>query len=148
SAICSGSSPPPTAPPPIRCCTRWGSPPPPAPPRAPAVAPVARRPRAPVPPGGPGARGRICRPMRTDTPEIAGDLRTLAEGDAAAVAAAAERLAAHGIGLLPEIEEHLASGDLPIAVLERYEAVLKAVLRRALAAGPVSGETARAIASF
>jgi mannose-6-phosphate isomerase-like protein (cupin superfamily) len=86
--------------------------------------------------------------MRTDSHQVASDLRSLATAGAAD-AATLERLAVQGIALLPALEEHLASGDLPIAVLERYEAVLKAVLRRELAGGaPVSGETARAIAAF
>lgn len=56
------------------------------------------------------------------------------------------RLADHGVELLPALAGHLSS-DLPIAVLEAYEAVLKAVLRRGLA-GEVSGDAARAIAAF
>jgi hypothetical protein len=55
------------------------------------------------------------------------------------------RLATHGLALLPALEPFLAS-DLPIARLETYEALYKAVLRRALA-GPVSGDTARELAA-
>lgn len=75
------------------------------------------------------------------------ELRALGEGDAAAEPAARRRLAEHGMDLLPALSGYLAS-DLPIAVLERYEALLKEVLRRELAAAQVSGETARAIAAF
>jgi hypothetical protein len=57
-----------------------------------------------------------------------------------------ERLAGYGAEVLPALAEYLTS-DLQIAVLEGYEAVWKAVLRRELA-GEVSGETARAIAAF
>jgi mannose-6-phosphate isomerase-like protein (cupin superfamily) len=57
-----------------------------------------------------------------------------------------ERLAGYGTEVLPALEEYLTS-DLQIAVLESYESVWKAVLRRELA-GEVSGDTARAIAAF
>jgi mannose-6-phosphate isomerase-like protein (cupin superfamily) len=56
------------------------------------------------------------------------------------------RLAAQGLALLPALEEHLTS-DLPIAALEGYEAVLKAVLRQEMAR-QVSGPAARAIAEM
>ncbi|HVT59452.1 MAG TPA: hypothetical protein VHR45_13755 [Thermoanaerobaculia bacterium] len=56
------------------------------------------------------------------------------------------RLAARGLSLLPALEPYLAS-DLPIAALESYEAVWKAVLRRALARD-LSGATARELAGF
>jgi mannose-6-phosphate isomerase-like protein (cupin superfamily) len=83
--------------------------------------------------------------MLTETYTTERDLRSLGEGGSAG-AEAFDRLAAQGIELLPALEPYL-SGDRPIEVLERYEAVLKAVLRHALA-GQVSGETARAIAAF
>jgi hypothetical protein len=55
-------------------------------------------------------------------------------------------VAGHGLELLRALEGYLSS-DLPIVVIERYEAVLKAVLHRELA-GEVSGASARAIARF
>jgi len=85
--------------------------------------------------------------MPTQPSQIASDLRDLADvGSRPGDRALRERLAAHGLDLLPALEEYLAR-DLPIAVLEGYEEVLKAVLRPALA-GEVSGDAARAIASF
>ncbi|HYL05249.1 MAG TPA: hypothetical protein VE075_04375 [Thermoanaerobaculia bacterium] len=57
-----------------------------------------------------------------------------------------ERLAGYGAAVLPALVEYLTS-DLRIAVLEAYESVWKAVLRRELA-GEVAGDTARAIAEF
>jgi mannose-6-phosphate isomerase-like protein (cupin superfamily) len=56
------------------------------------------------------------------------------------------RLAGLGRELLPALAGYLTS-DLPIAALEGYEDVLKAVLRRELA-GEVTGEAARAMAAF
>jgi mannose-6-phosphate isomerase-like protein (cupin superfamily) len=56
------------------------------------------------------------------------------------------RLAGLGLELLPALAEYLTS-DLPIATLECYEDVWKAVLRRELS-GEVGGDTARAIAAF
>ncbi len=85
--------------------------------------------------------------MPTQTSPIDRDLRDLADlGSRPGDRALRERLAAHGLDLLPALEEHLTR-DLPIDVLESYEEVLKAVLRPALA-GEVSGTDARAIASF
>jgi mannose-6-phosphate isomerase-like protein (cupin superfamily) len=81
-------------------------------------------------------------PMQTSDLEI--DLREL--GSRPGDAGLRERLADHGLELLPALAGYLAS-DQPIDVLEGYEAVLKAVLRRQLA-GEVSGEAARAIAAF
>ncbi len=78
--------------------------------------------------------------------DIDRELRTLGQAEAAADLPTQARLAEHGLRLLPALAGYLAS-DLPIAVLERYEALLKAVLRRELA-GEVSGETARAVAAF
>jgi mannose-6-phosphate isomerase-like protein (cupin superfamily) len=82
--------------------------------------------------------------MLTQTSHIDRDLRDLGErpGDEALRA----RLAGLGLELLPALAEYLTS-DLPIAALECYEDVLKAVLRRELA-GEVGGDTARAIAAF
>lgn len=73
------------------------------------------------------------------------DLRELGRrsGDAALL----ERLAVHGLELLDPLEAYLAS-DLPIAVLEGYEALLKRVLRQELAAGEVTGAAARRLAAF
>jgi mannose-6-phosphate isomerase-like protein (cupin superfamily) len=82
--------------------------------------------------------------MLAQSSDLDKDLRDLAGRPADE--ALRERLAGHGLELLPALEPYLAS-DLPIAVLEGYEAVLKAVLRRALA-GEVSGPAARAIAAF
>ncbi len=82
--------------------------------------------------------------MPTQTSQIDRDLAHL--GSRPGDLALRERLAAHGLDLLPALEDYLAR-DLPIAVLEGYEEVLKAVLRPALA-GEVSGGDARAIASF
>ena len=85
--------------------------------------------------------------MPTQTSQIDRDLRDLADlGSRPGDRALRERLAAHGLELLPALEEYLTR-DLPIDVLEGYEEVLKAVLRPALA-GEVSGDAARAIASF
>ncbi|HEY0780856.1 MAG TPA: hypothetical protein VGE98_00260, partial [Thermoanaerobaculia bacterium] len=56
------------------------------------------------------------------------------------------RLAAHGTELLAPLAAHLTC-DLPIAVLERYEDLFKAVLRRALT-GEVTGAVARQLAAF
>jgi len=50
------------------------------------------------------------------------------------------------LNLLPLLSKHLAS-DLPIETLERFEAILKAVLRQSLR-GTVTGETARRVALF
>lgn len=50
------------------------------------------------------------------------------------------------LSALPVLAGHLSS-ELPIEVLERFERLLKAALRRGLR-GPVSGEAARAVASF
>jgi mannose-6-phosphate isomerase-like protein (cupin superfamily) len=82
--------------------------------------------------------------MLTQTSHVHRDLRDLGAhpGDEAL----RQRLAGYGMELLPALEAYLAS-DLPIAVLEGYESVWKAVLRRELAA-EVSGATARAIAAF
>jgi mannose-6-phosphate isomerase-like protein (cupin superfamily) len=82
--------------------------------------------------------------MLTQTSQIDRDLRDL--GGRPDDGALRERLAGHGLEVLPALEAYLAS-DLPIAVLEGYEAVLKEALRRELA-GEVSGDTARAIAAF
>jgi hypothetical protein len=57
-----------------------------------------------------------------------------------------DRAAGHGLAVLPALGDYLAS-DLPIAVLEAYESVLKAVLRRAMC-GEVPPEAARAIAAL
>src|SRR6266851_2643865 len=85
--------------------------------------------------------------MLTQTSQIDRDLRDLADlGSRPGDRGLRERLAAHGLALLPALEEYLTR-DLPIAVLEGYEEVLKAVLRPALA-GEVSGDAARAIAAF
>jgi mannose-6-phosphate isomerase-like protein (cupin superfamily) len=61
-------------------------------------------------------------------------------------AALHRRLAGYGLEVLPPLAAHFER-DLPIAVLEGYEAVLKAVLRGALE-GEVSGVTARTVAEF
>jgi mannose-6-phosphate isomerase-like protein (cupin superfamily) len=76
--------------------------------------------------------------------EFERDLRALGErpGDQALL----DRAAGHGLAVLPALGDHLAS-DLPIAVLEAYESVLKAVLRRAMN-GEVPPEAARAIAAL
>ena len=50
------------------------------------------------------------------------------------------------LGVLPLLSEHL-SKDLPIETLERFETILKTVLRLALR-GKVSGDTARTVAEF
>src|ERR1700686_112089 len=85
--------------------------------------------------------------MPTQTSQIDRDLRDLADlGSRPGDRALRERLAAHGLDLLPALEDYLTR-DLPLAVLEGYEEVLKAVLRPALA-GEVSGGDARVIASF
>jgi mannose-6-phosphate isomerase-like protein (cupin superfamily) len=82
--------------------------------------------------------------MLTQASHIDRDLRDLGErpGDEALRA----RLSGLGLELLPALAGYLTS-DLPIAALESYEGVLKAVLRRELA-GEVAGHTARAIAAF
>jgi mannose-6-phosphate isomerase-like protein (cupin superfamily) len=84
--------------------------------------------------------------MTVTAHDIDRELRTLGLAEAAADLATHARLAEHGLRLLPALADYLSS-DLPIAVLERYEALLKAVLRRELD-GEVSGETARAVAAF
>ena len=85
--------------------------------------------------------------MLTRTSQIDRDLRDLADlATRPADRGVRERLAGHGLEVLPALEEYLTR-DLPIAVLEAYEEVLKAVLRPALA-GEVSGDAARAIAAF
>ncbi len=53
---------------------------------------------------------------------------------------------AFGLKVLPILAEHL-SQDLPIDVLERFEAILKSVLRSNLS-GQVSGPAARLVAEF
>ena len=80
--------------------------------------------------------------MAVQTSAIDRELRDL--GDRPGDAALRGRLAGRGLEVLPALAEFLAS-DLPIAVLEGYEAVLKAVLRRELA-GEVTGATARILA--
>jgi len=80
----------------------------------------------------------------TLTTHIDRDLREL--GARPEDGALRERLAGYGAEVLPALAEYLTS-DLRIAVLEAYESVWKAVLRRELA-GEVSGDTARAIAAF
>lgn len=50
------------------------------------------------------------------------------------------------LSILPLLSEHL-SKDLPIETLERFETILKAVLRAGLR-GKVSGKTARTVAEF
>lgn len=76
--------------------------------------------------------------------EVERDLRAV--GQLPQDEALRRRLAAQGLALLPALEEHLTS-DLPIAALEGYEAVLKAVLRQEMAR-EVSGPAARAIAEM
>jgi mannose-6-phosphate isomerase-like protein (cupin superfamily) len=80
--------------------------------------------------------------MAVQTSNIDRELRDL--GDRPGDGALRRRLAGHGLEVLPALADFLAS-DLPIAVLEGYEAVLKAVLRREMA-GEVSGATARTLA--
>jgi len=82
--------------------------------------------------------------MLTPTSHLDRDLRDL--GSRPDDGALRERLAGHGLEVLPALAAYLAS-DLPIAVLEGYEAVWKAVMRRELA-GEVSGEGARTLAAF
>jgi mannose-6-phosphate isomerase-like protein (cupin superfamily) len=85
--------------------------------------------------------------MLTELSTIDRALRDLREmGDRPGDEALKARLAGAGLELLPALAEYLTA-DLPIAALESYEGVLKAVLRRELA-GEVAGETARAIAAF
>src|SRR5579864_3135358 len=80
--------------------------------------------------------------MAVQTSAIDRELRDL--GDRPGDAALRGRLAGRGLEVLPALAEFLASA-LPSAVLEGYEAVLKAVLRRELA-GEVTGATARILA--
>src|SRR6202023_437025 len=62
--------------------------------------------------------------MPTQTSQIDRDLRDLADlGSRPGDRALRERLAAHGLELLPALEEYLTR-DLPIDVLEGYEEVL------------------------
>jgi hypothetical protein len=82
--------------------------------------------------------------MWMQTSSIDRDLRDL--GSRLDDGALRERLAGYGTEVLPALAEYLTR-DLQIAVLESYESVWKAVLRRELS-GEVSGDTARAIAAF
>jgi hypothetical protein len=61
-------------------------------------------------------------------------------------AAVAERIPLYGFAALPVLAEHLST-DLPIETLEKFEALLKRVLRSNLS-GAISGEIARQIALF
>ncbi|MDP9122664.1 MAG: hypothetical protein M3O15_15065 [Acidobacteriota bacterium] len=56
------------------------------------------------------------------------------------------RLASQGLAILPPLADYLAS-DLPIELLESYEELWKAILRRTLS-GEVDGPTARELAAF
>lgn len=60
--------------------------------------------------------------------------------------ALAEKISRYGLDSLPVLAEHL-SADLPMETLEKFEAILKRVLRANLV-GNISGEVARQVAMF